>query len=220
MKKGKKASLNMSISTIVVLILAMTLLGFGLMFIKGIFSKAGSQFNQVSGDVEKTLKERLTDTNERLVLMQEDFEAKKGSTVSTYFALRNDLGEDTKFFVNNGDYSSTNYYIDDSGEITGSLNTQTTGVIECYANDGSDSQYHCNNDAECSTSARADIDFKTIKQIKLKQGEVKVFPLTIRIKSSAISGTTYYCKMSVGCDNAEACGTKPYYEKEFTIRIK
>ncbi len=224
-RRTKKASLNMSISTIVVLILAMTLLGFGLMFIRGIFSKAGNQFEQVSGDVEKTLKERLTETNERVVMMQEDFEGKKGTTLKTYFALRNDLKGETLFYINNGNCGSSNndkYCINETGvrrSGTNGLDTSAEGIIECYTNDGEGNSFHTNN-ATCNNAcAYKDIQFKTIKQILLKEGEVKIFPLTIKIKSSAVSGTTYYCKIIVGC-NDNSCTSQSYYEKNFNIKIK
>ncbi len=196
MKKGKKASLNMSISTIVVLILAMTMLGFGLMFIKGIFSKAGSQFNQVSGDVEKLLKEKLKDNNARLILQQEDFTIKKGSKATTYFALRNDLDDKYTFTImGNGVFN------DD-----GSLSTDGS-IVACYTND----------DGISASEAKTHITFQLPKKISLKQGDVKVFPMSIKVSSSASTDTTYYCKFLVW-DPKD--GSKEYASVDFTVYVK
>ncbi len=189
-RRIKKASLNMSISTIVVLILAMTLLGFGLMFIRGIFSKAGNQFEQVSGDVEKLLKEKLKDNNARLVLQKDDFSIKKGQKMTTYFAIRNDLDDDITFDLKG------NGVLDETGNLT------TEGaIIKCYNNDNGD-------------GVTDHITFQLPKRVFLKQGDVKVFPLTIKVTSSARTDTTYYCKMVVWGDNSL------YETADFTIYVK
>jgi hypothetical protein len=49
----KKASLDLSIKAIVVLILAMSMLGLGLAFMKTIFGKATGEFKEVEGSFQK-----------------------------------------------------------------------------------------------------------------------------------------------------------------------
>ena len=59
----KKASLNLSINAIVVLILAITMLGLGLTFMRNIFGGAAKEFTKVSGEVEKQMIEQAANMN-------------------------------------------------------------------------------------------------------------------------------------------------------------
>ncbi|MBW3012000.1 hypothetical protein KY311_02360, partial [Candidatus Woesearchaeota archaeon] len=60
----KKASLSLSINAIVVLILAITMLGLGLAFMRGTFGKVTEQFGEISGEVQKDMIDRLKQSGE------------------------------------------------------------------------------------------------------------------------------------------------------------
>ena len=65
----KKASLNLSVNAIVVLILAITMLGLGLGFMKNTFGGVTEQFEQVSGDLERQLIQELESLREQVVAL-------------------------------------------------------------------------------------------------------------------------------------------------------
>ncbi|MEM4396054.1 MAG: hypothetical protein QXR30_00080 [Candidatus Woesearchaeota archaeon] len=191
----KKGDLNMSISTIVILILAMTLLGFGLMFIRNTFSSASDQFSNVNSDVQKVLRDRLTQGNERLVLSIDTFELKKGEKKSTEFAIRNDLGQEARFNFSGGS-------LDSAGKFSG-----TGGIISCYSSDSD------------SNNPSSKISFTYPSQIVLGGGEVKVFKWSVSVKSNAVSGATYYCAFVV-YDNITTTSGTPYARVDFSVTVK
>ena len=88
--KHKKGGLQISINAIVILILAITVLGIGLGFIRGMFTKTLDQLGEVSKDIENDMINRIRDSNERLVLREENIEVKKGREKTIYFGVRNE----------------------------------------------------------------------------------------------------------------------------------
>lgn len=97
---NKKASLNLSINAIVVLILAITMLGLGLGFMKRTFGRATEQFGEVSKEVEKQLIDRLKESGESVSLSQFNVEMEKSSRETVYLAIRNSLGcDDVQFNI-------------------------------------------------------------------------------------------------------------------------
>ncbi|MBW3013910.1 hypothetical protein KY335_01560 [Candidatus Woesearchaeota archaeon] len=95
---NKKASLNLSINAIVVLILAITMLGLGLGFMKKTFGRATEQFGEVSKEVEKQLIDRLKESGDSVSLSQFNVEMEKSSRETVYLAIRNSLGcDDVQF---------------------------------------------------------------------------------------------------------------------------
>ena len=88
--RHKKGGLQISINAIVILILAITVLGIGLGFIRGMFQQTIGQLGEVSKDIENDMIDRLRDSNERLVLREENVEVKKGREKTIYFGVRNE----------------------------------------------------------------------------------------------------------------------------------
>lgn len=88
--RPKKGGLQISINAIVILILAITVLGIGLGFIRGMFSQTIGQLGEVSKDIERDMINTIRDSDERLVLREEDIEIKKSGEKKIYFGIRNE----------------------------------------------------------------------------------------------------------------------------------
>lgn len=90
MRSNKKAGLEISINAIVILILAITVLGIGLGFIRGMFSNTIGQLGEVSKDIEKDMINRIRDSDERFAMREENIEIKKSGEKTIYFGVRNE----------------------------------------------------------------------------------------------------------------------------------
>jgi len=97
--RHKKGGLQISINAIVILILAITVLGIGLGFIRGMFSQTIGQLGEVSKDIENDMINRLRDSDERLALREENIEMKKSSEKTIYFGIRNEESLPTLFYI-------------------------------------------------------------------------------------------------------------------------
>lgn len=87
---SKRASLELSIRAIVIIVLAMTLLGLGLTFTKNIFSEteklSAITFEKVSDQMQRD----LVNSNEKLVFSQSKLTAEKGSSTLLGWGIKND----------------------------------------------------------------------------------------------------------------------------------
>ncbi|MFW6230548.1 MAG: hypothetical protein ACOC32_00835 [Nanoarchaeota archaeon] len=86
---SQKASLNLSINAIVVLILAVTMLGLGLMFMKNMMGNAMGQLSDVSSDIKDQMIERIRESNAKLTFDKNDFSIKQSESQDYYFGVLN-----------------------------------------------------------------------------------------------------------------------------------
>ncbi len=89
----KKGDLNLSINAIVVLVLAITMLMLGLMFIRNIFGGAAEQFAQVSEDVEKDMVDQLKESGKKVKLGTYEVEMKQSQEKTVFLGIKNELGD-------------------------------------------------------------------------------------------------------------------------------
>ena len=89
MYHSKKASLNLSINAIVILILAITMLGLGLAFMKNIFGGATEEFTKVGGEVEKQMIEQMKSSKEVVQLSRASLDLKRGEKDQIFIGLSN-----------------------------------------------------------------------------------------------------------------------------------
>jgi len=87
---NKKASLEMSIQAIVIVVLAMTLLGLGLGFIKGMFGNINKLSEGTFGKIDEQLQRDLVNGNERLVFSQTKIIIERGKSILLGWGIRND----------------------------------------------------------------------------------------------------------------------------------
>lgn len=102
MRSNKKAGLEISINAIVILILAITVLGIGLAFIRGMFSQTIGQLGEVSKDIENDMINTIRDSDERLVLREENIKIKKSAEKTIYFGVRNEEEDEYIFKIKFG----------------------------------------------------------------------------------------------------------------------
>jgi hypothetical protein len=87
----KKGSLSLSINAIVVLIMAITMLGLGLAFMKNSMGSTMKQFANVNEDIKAEMIKELQESSGRLTFKGEDVKFKQGEKREMYFALKNDM---------------------------------------------------------------------------------------------------------------------------------
>jgi hypothetical protein len=87
----KKAALELSINAIVIVILAMTLLGLGLGFVKKIMDNAIDLSDGSFSKMKDKLQQDLMETGERLVFSQSEIKLEKGKASLQGFGLKNVL---------------------------------------------------------------------------------------------------------------------------------
>jgi hypothetical protein len=95
----KKASLNLSINAIVVLILAITMLGLGLGFMRNIFGGATEEFRKVSGTVEKQMIDQMKESSNIVDLSRPKVNLKIGEKEGIYIGFKNDQIEEVDFTI-------------------------------------------------------------------------------------------------------------------------
>ena len=86
---NKRASLEMSIQAIVIVVLAMTLLGLGLGFIKGMFKNITSTTEDVSEQVRQKVLDDLIQTDKKVSFPKTEIEIDKGGSTVLTVGIRN-----------------------------------------------------------------------------------------------------------------------------------
>ena len=86
---NKKASLELSIRTIVVIILAMTLLGLGLGFIRNTFSDIGGLSGDVSEQIRQQIQDDLITNDKKLSFPKTEVKIDKGDSEILTVGIRN-----------------------------------------------------------------------------------------------------------------------------------
>lgn len=178
----KKASLNLSINAIVVLIMAVALLGLGLGFLRNMFSNLEGQIGDISKDTEQRMVQGLEESDERLALDKTKFEIKQGKTGETYLGLRNELsGKET-------------FVVDGPGTIDANQNPgdwrADDSVITCYSSFDPDAKLSGKNEED------SPIFFTAISKRSLQEGESYVGKLLMKVNGKASEGT-YDCAIVI-----------------------
>ncbi|MCK5107704.1 MAG: hypothetical protein KAQ83_03175 [Nanoarchaeota archaeon] len=97
----KRGSLNLSINAIVVLILAITMLGLGLAFMRNIFGGATEEFQKTSGEIEKQMIDQMKESNKVVSLSRPKVNIKIGEKDQIFLGLKNDQQDPIDFTINN-----------------------------------------------------------------------------------------------------------------------
>ena len=98
---GKKAAMEMSVGTIVTIVLLMTVLVLGLVLVRTIFSGAVKNINSIDSAVESEIQKLFAeDSNKKIVIIPStrELEIRKGENTRGFgFSIRNNDGEEGKF---------------------------------------------------------------------------------------------------------------------------
>ena len=95
----KKGSLSLSINAIVVLILAVTMLGLGLLFMQNMMGGAMGQLSDVSDSVKDQMIERIRSSNEKLAFDSNDFAVRRSGNQEYYYGILNQLDSQKSFDI-------------------------------------------------------------------------------------------------------------------------
>lgn len=95
--RQKRGALQLSINAIVVLILAITMLGLGLGFMKNMFGGTTKHFEQITEDMENQMIDSLKGGTDKIVLNAYKVSMSKASTKTIFFGIKN-VDTSTKFF--------------------------------------------------------------------------------------------------------------------------
>ena len=163
MRHHKKSALNLSINAIVILILAITMLGLGLSFMRNIFGSATKEFEEVGGTVKKQMIEQMKESDNTIDLSRPKVDLKAGEDTQIFIGFKNE-GNVLRYFQ-----------ISESGSSTTSLGGSNNCSV-LYEGTGSKKVY---------------LEFKTGETEVLK-GEVVVLPLNIMTSSDVDQDTCFY----------------------------
>jgi len=190
-RSNKKGALQLSINAIVVLILAITMLGLGLGFMRNIFGSATEEFQDVSGTIQKQMVDGMKETNKIVDLSNPKIQVKPGEKETVFIAYKNEGNIPINFQIQNVHASKlgqdksfmTNVTIDPtSGDISQlPLNSGPCGVRGIESG----------TMKELPASSEIYLEFKRDKT-EVAKGSVRVLPLNIISKSTAKSGTCFY----------------------------
>jgi len=102
----KKGALNLTISAIVILILALSMLGLGLTFMRNIFGKATGEFEEISGEVQKQMINQMKQTSKIVDLSGAVYKIKPGEKKMAYIAFKNTANTEKDFMITGIDGNS------------------------------------------------------------------------------------------------------------------
>jgi len=96
---NKKGSLELSINAIVIIILAITMLGLGLAFMRGVFGGVTQDFMRVSDTMKKDMIDRMKSDTRGIALNVYSIDIKKGATGEVYLGIDNNLDTPVDFTI-------------------------------------------------------------------------------------------------------------------------
>ncbi len=171
MKRTKSGSLQLSIEAIVVLIIAITVLGLGLSFVKSLFGGTMNKLTSISDSLGEEDKRTLTDSGADITFLTSDIRV-SGKDESVNFAIRNNRRTTLNFRIKDG-FNCTDAIgkPEDFGLGAGDVLGKKT-KIPMY------------------------IAFSTFEFREVSAGKSDVIPLAIAVDSTA-PPTVYSCKLNL-----------------------
>jgi len=117
---GKKlSSLNVSVEAIVVLILAITILGLGIAFIRNMFGSTTENLAQIGNEIKTQMIEDLRNSDQRLKFNEEDIMISRSTKKKEiYFGVKNELDTAQQFTVEMGCYDFMDSGSSSNGDAT------------------------------------------------------------------------------------------------------
>jgi type II secretory pathway pseudopilin PulG len=168
-RRNKRGSLSLSINAIVVLILAITMLGLGLSFMRNIFGSAAEEFEDVGGTIKKQMIDQMKEGKRPVDLSRPKVSLKAGGSTQVYIAFKNDGNDEKEFEIDLASKSSS------LGE-----------KVSCCLTDDI-----LPPGQVCPSASRVYLEFKQSKTAVLN-GDTVVLPLNIITSSDVDADTCFY----------------------------
>lgn len=207
-RHNKKAALELSINAIVVLILAITILGLGLGFIKKQFSGLGEQFESVSAEMKGEIIEKIRSSGELLVFNMVEIDAQIGKPTVLYVGIKNTGAETTCFKT----------YIECMSALKGDCSVANPGQKMSVGG--------ASLAGEVPTAG--DNWFEMFEEVDIEGNDVGVYPITLQIPGK-VRPDTYLLKFEVFKAESGECGGSPlwpndvetpYQSKQFYVNVR
>jgi hypothetical protein len=204
----RRASLSLSINAIVVLILAITILGLSLLFIRTQWKTVGTQFEDTQQEIEKQLVDKIRNSNELLAFNKESISTVRGVESRFYIGISNTEAVDRCFKI-----------------LFKCVQPRTPGT-NCY--NGVDNVQVGGNFPSLPTpgytvTASAANWFKVFSDVIIKQQDVGVYPVYLQIGTAAQDSYLMEVdifKSATGSDCAGNFDLAPYQSKQFYIEVR
>ncbi len=197
----KKGSLELSVTSIVILIMAIVILGLGLGFVKTMFDKTTGQIKDINKDIERQMIADLKESTERILMDNDNIEIEQGKTREVYLGLRNELDTDYTFTI------------DGLGKIDTLTNpgkwVADDSVITCFTSFDSKAVLSGDNKKTNSISFTAD------KKKFINKGEILISKVVINVAGRAPPGT-YSCSVII---EDPVTNSEEYARKDFMITV-
>jgi len=193
----KKGSLSLSINAIVVLILAITMLGLGLAFIRNLFGGAVGKLQDIYAGLSEEDKTTLAASQDEITLLQSDLKV-SGREVQVPFALRNIRADKIGLRIRKNFYCFDAIGVPKTGTPTNQLANnvlnqiyfgQAGGVVSV---DTAKIETDLKSQNGLTLPTTPWITFLTYDDRDLPQAKSDVLPLTVRVAAGA-PPTTYSC---------------------------
>ncbi len=213
MRRNRKGGLNLSINAIVVLILAITMLGLGLAFMRNIFGAATEEFQEVGGTVKKQMIDQMKESNKVVDISRPKIEIKPGEKKQVFIGFKNEGNTPLNFQIRQveasklGDLDTNTNIIDIAVDAT-VADILTTGV--CGMRGGTSNDFQ-------PPSPDVYLEIK-LGQTNVEKGDVVVVPMNVHTLSSASQGTCIY---EIKVDTDAATVDTPDYNEiiELTVDV-
>lgn len=197
-RRAKRGSLSLSINAIVVLILAITMLGLGLAFIRGLFGGAVQKLTDIYGSLGEEDKKTLMASQEPISFLQSDIKV-SGREVNVPFAIRNVRGDKLGLRIKDNFFCFDAIGVPKTGmnSVLGKL--VPTGYQTASTPPSVDTS-RIENDIIMGTNFQQQLNnmpgkwitFGTYDDRDIEGNTAVVLPLTIKVAADAPS-TTYSC---------------------------
>ena len=179
---NKRAALQLSINAIVILILAITMLGLGLSFMRNIFGSATEEFMEVGGTVKKQMIDQMKETQKIVDISNPQITMKPGEKKQVFIGFKNEANVEKDFQVVRVEANKL-------GDVLSGTNIYTVGTDGIISRDASGED--CGSRYEDGTHTQVYIEFKSTPT-NVEKGDVVVMPINIHSLSSASPGTCIY----------------------------
>ncbi|MDD5133423.1 MAG: hypothetical protein PHD81_01100 [Candidatus Nanoarchaeia archaeon] len=97
--QNKKGAIELSMTTIIVIILGVTLLSLGLMFIKGTFGNITDITDKTFDQADDIIKDYMVTGTTKMYILDSNVAMKAGTINTIYVGIKNQLGRDDEFYL-------------------------------------------------------------------------------------------------------------------------
>jgi hypothetical protein len=215
MRRNKKGDLSLSINAIVILILAITMLGLGLAFMRNIFGSATKEFQEVGGTVKKQMIDQMKESDKVVDLSNPKVTLKAGEQKQGFIGFKNDGNIEKNFQIRG--IESTKLGNDNIALCNVTANS--AGNVTCAAPLGGIMGLICGVKETNRQQFQIYLEFKSTPTT-VKGGDVVVLPFNIKAVSNAPAPTS--CTFEIKVDStALDTPTTPNYDEvvELTVDV-